>query len=124
MYLAAHFYLEPAFSACQQNQTLWQVSSPNGNIMVEVKLDPVTGTVTYDALLHTESNTITALERSTLGRVREDMDFSENLRFHAFREQSINEPYSVISGKRINDVNHCNDNTWRLYDCGDCRISI
>ncbi|TVQ90161.1 MAG: hypothetical protein EA393_06210 [Bacteroidetes bacterium] len=110
-------FLLPLLSAmlfvisCQQNQTNWQVSSPDGNILVQVTLDPSSGTVTYDALLMSESNTFTALENSTLGLVRKDMDFSKNLRFHSFRKQSIYEPYTVISGKRINDVNNCNEIT-------------
>ncbi len=101
------FYL----ASCSADQTHWQVASPDGSILVYVSLDENSGVVTYHADLINEETVIHALDRSTLGLVREDMDFSKNLRYHSFRKQSIYEPYTLISGKRINDINHCNEIT-------------
>jgi len=102
------------FADCTENKTRWEVTSPNGKINVYVSLDKTDGSIFYVADMHADGSVIGALDRSSLGLVRSDMDFSKNLIFKSFRKRKINEPYSTISGKRINDVNHCEEITIRF----------
>jgi alpha-glucosidase len=99
------------FTGCAGNESNWEVTSPNGKINVIVSLDKTDGSIYYIADLHVDGKVIRALDRSSLGLVRNDMDFSKNLKFKSYRKRNINEPYSTISGKRINDVNHCQEIT-------------
>ncbi len=99
------------FIGCAVNKTNWEVSSPNGKINVIVSLDNTDGSIFYIADLHVDGKVIRALDRSSLGLIRNDMDFSKNLEFKSFTKREINEPYSTISVKRINDVNHCHEIT-------------
>jgi hypothetical protein len=99
-------------ASCQQNQTIWNVKSPDGRINVQISINAANGSVSYVAdLLHRDGKTVRALDTSTLGLVREDHDFSKGLKFISSSMEEINEPYSTINGKRINDVNHCNQIT-------------
>jgi alpha-glucosidase len=109
---------------CKHNQTSWQVSSPDGNITVLVFIDPLDGLVKYNANLNTNGSLFRALENSTLGLVREDGDFSKDLSFQSIRKKTINEPYSTITGKRINDINHCNEITLVFKNKDDHIIEI
>jgi alpha-glucosidase len=100
------------FASCQQRSTNWNVESPDGRINVQISINAADGSVSYVAdLLHRDGKTVRALDTSTLGLVREDHDFSKGLKFISSSMEEINEPYSTITGKRINDVNHCNQIT-------------
>ncbi|TVR44384.1 MAG: hypothetical protein EA394_00280, partial [Bacteroidia bacterium] len=109
------------FSACQRKQTTWQVSSPNGKVEVIVTWNKADGSVSYVTDLHREDGKTTrALDKSTLGLVREDHDFSKGLKFTSIAREEIYESYSTISGKRINDVNQCNEITLSFeHDSGE-----
>jgi alpha-glucosidase len=100
------------FNSCQQNQSSWNEKSPDGRLSVTISIDQADGSVSYVAdLKHRNGTTVRALDTSTLGLVRDDHDFSKGLKFKSAQRTKINEPYSTIHGKRINDVNHCNQIT-------------
>jgi hypothetical protein len=100
------------FAACQHTQSTWSVASPNGRVNVQISISKSDGSVSYVAeLRHRDGNTVPALDTSTLGLIRKDQDFSKGLKFKSLKKEKINEPYSTITGKRINDMNHCNQIT-------------
>jgi hypothetical protein len=113
------FILLPIFilllGACQHDQTNWTVKSPDGRINLHISQNVTNGSVSYVADLNrNDGKTVNVIGNSTLGLVREDCDFSKGLIFKSFLKEEINEPYSTITGKRINDVNRCNQITLRF----------
>ncbi len=92
-------------AGCSQKEANWELISPDGTIMFKIQLDPSNNGIQYEAL---HGNSV-AIETSSLGIEMENQDFSENLRYISKTTEKINEKYSTITGKRINDVNHCNE---------------
>ncbi len=98
--------------SCSSGEDEWTLSSPNGAIYVTITLDKSDGSIFYTAdLHHKDGGKVRALDTSSLGLLRNDHDFSKDLQYGSHNREEIYEPYSTISGKRINDVNHCNEIT-------------
>ena len=91
--------------SCSQNQEVWKIDSPDGNILLSIFTR--NGEVNYSA----EINGKSALAKSDLGLVRDNQDFSRNLTFISSSKRTIKEEYKTITGKRVEDVNHCNEIT-------------
>ncbi|WP_319592479.1 glycoside hydrolase family 97 catalytic domain-containing protein [uncultured Draconibacterium sp.] len=89
------------FSSCQQKtKTYWEVQSVDGNIGLQLYLED--GKLSYSAQIKQGENFIDAIQKSPLGIVRKDVDFTQNLKFvksSAIKE--IDEKYNVITGKNL-----------------------
>ncbi len=98
--------------SCSSPKDEWQLASPNGKTDVTITWDKTDGSIFYVADMHHEDGKkVRALDKSSLGLKRDDHDFSRGLQFKSLKREEIYEPYTTISGKRINDVNHCNEIT-------------
>ncbi|MFP4547927.1 MAG: glycoside hydrolase family 97 N-terminal domain-containing protein [Fidelibacterota bacterium] len=104
-YFASLVILCSLLISCTATSDEWRIQSPNDEISLVVTAD--NGKVHYAA----EINGKVALAKSKLGLVREDQNFSENLTFKSATNRTIKEKYSTITGKRIHDINHCNEMT-------------
>jgi alpha-glucosidase len=95
-----------SFSTVQALQKQeWTVSSPDKKVKVTVgtKENRLSYSVAY--------NKISAIEPSPLGIVRDDQQFSENLKFIAKNEAAIDETYTLSIGKKLQCRNQANELT-------------
>ncbi|MDF1547743.1 MAG: glycoside hydrolase family 97 N-terminal domain-containing protein, partial [Bacteroidales bacterium] len=102
--------LSTIFYSCREEKKNWELSSPGNKIQLKVfTTDPENG-LAYQVYLAGEKS-ISVLDSSDLGIIMNNLDFSKNLKFSHAGYKEINESYSTLTGKRINDINHCNELT-------------
>ncbi|MDR1683610.1 MAG: glycoside hydrolase family 97 catalytic domain-containing protein, partial [Candidatus Symbiothrix sp.] len=87
-----------------------QISSPDGQISVEIRLSESDGKVSY-SVQNNETEVVTA---SALGIQTSAVDFRSGLSFVSENTQEIDESYSLPSGKAKNYRNHCLELTFTL----------
>ncbi|MGQ8335135.1 glycoside hydrolase family 97 catalytic domain-containing protein [Sunxiuqinia sp. A32] len=99
-YIAAIFMLLGGTSAF--SQTVYTVKSPDNSIVVSVTLDnqQVTYSVTKDG------NTV--ISTSSLGINTSKEDFTDGLSYVSETKETIDETYTLPSGKKSTYTNHCN----------------
>jgi len=106
-----------------QAQT-WTVSSPNNSVVIQVKQDSIAAIYPhqkncyYRALL----NNAVAIDWSPLGVVTSDQNFTTDLTFISQEQSTINETYSLSSGKRSLYANHCNELRLTFNNANNRRI--
>ncbi len=83
----------------------WSVSSPDKKINVVVSRS---GTLLSYAVAYENRS---ALESSPLGIVRDDQQFSENLKFVSKTETTLDEAYTLTVGRRLQCRNHARELT-------------
>ncbi len=88
--------------ATERNFTL---SSPNGRIAVEVTLNEVNGTISYQA----KNNSTQIIAQSALGIKTSATDFTSGLSYVADNTIPIEESYQLPTGKIKNYSNKCNE---------------
>ncbi|MCU0325986.1 MAG: glycoside hydrolase family 97 protein [Spirosomaceae bacterium] len=88
----------------------WQVVSPNGQIRANVQLSP-SGEARYTIQGLNNGNWVSVLNESKLGVWRSDENFNSGLSFVSISSQTINETYSMLTGKQANLQNHANEIT-------------
>ncbi|SKC83977.1 glycoside hydrolase family 97 protein [Ohtaekwangia koreensis] len=83
----------------------WNLLSPDKKVCVTVssKSNQLHYTVSYEKRV--------ALESSPLGIVRDDQQFSSNLKFVSKKENTIDEKYTLSVGRRLQCHNHANELT-------------
>jgi alpha-glucosidase len=83
----------------------WNLLSPDKKVSVTVsnKSNQLHYTVSYEKRV--------ALESSPLGIVRDDQQFSSNLKFVSRKENTIDEKYTLSVGRRLQCHNHANELT-------------
>lgn len=92
---------------------IWNVTSPNGNTVINVTLSDC-GVLTYDAA----QDGITVVETSDMGIATSAGDFKTGLAYVSEDDVTINESYRVFSGKRRVYTNNCNEKTVHLTKGG------
>lgn len=92
-------------SGYAQQKEAWSVSSPDKKIKVTVAR--AGARLHYTVMYENQS----ALESSPLGIVRDDQQFSENLKFVSKTETTIDEAYTLTVGKRLQCRNHARELT-------------
>ncbi len=95
-----------ALNISAQNQ--WQVTSPNGNIQAKINLNEF-GILFYSVDYVENSVNTQVIQSSILGVERADESFFGSLVFESIVSQTINENYSMVSGKQLNLQNHANE---------------
>ena len=95
-------------SACQPGESNWTVRSPSGNLVVNVRLDELQSII-YE-VSSSDPEKVVLIEPSPLGIEREDVSFSSGLSFvNASDIVSINESYTMTSGKQSSYSNEANE---------------
>lgn len=86
-------------SCSPKENSRWRTESPGKTISVEVALEE--GQLYYSAFLHGSDSVIEAIEKSPLGLVRFDKDFSSGLSVEDAESLTIDISYELTSGKRL-----------------------
>ncbi len=89
-----------------QNQ--WQVTSPDGHLQAKINLNEY-GILFYTVGYMENSVNTQVIQSSTLGVEREDENFIDGLAFESITSRTIDENYSMISGKQLNLQNYANE---------------
>jgi len=88
------------FVSCTE-QNSWQLSSPDGKLMVSIENVELENQLYYQVSSRTETGEIVVISSSPLGIEREDQQFIEGLSFvSASPVEVIDEKYSLLHGKR------------------------
>lgn len=83
----------------KSSETKWDLSSPDNNLRIVVESDG--NKLFYLVEKNKDSKYVTVVEKSPLGIVRKDGDFSSNLNFKSKGEiKIIDEQYQMITGKQ------------------------
>jgi alpha-glucosidase len=113
------FFLLLSFSHAQALQKQeWIVSSPDKKVKVTVvtKENRLSYSVTY--------NKTSAIEASPLGIVRDDQQFSENLKFISKNETAIDETYTLSIGKQLQCRNQANELTMTFENANKEKVQL
>lgn len=101
-------------SCVSKNETNWQVSSPDKNIVISVSIennDSDKSALVYKVQRIKGADTISVIEPSPLGIIRKDQQFSENLTFvSASQLKTIDEKYTMKIGRQT----ECHNNAKEL----------
>jgi alpha-glucosidase len=81
----------------------WNVLSPDKKI--NISISSTGNRLSYSVMY----NKKVAIEASPLGIVRDDQQFSENLKFISKKTSVVNETYMLTVGKKLQNRNHAND---------------
>ncbi|MGK7397470.1 MAG: glycoside hydrolase family 97 catalytic domain-containing protein [Candidatus Cyclobacteriaceae bacterium M3_2C_046] len=98
----------------EQSKTSWEVDSPDGELAFHVFLDQSVedGANLFYQVYSGKDTKQMIIEKSPLGLVRSDQDFSQNLSFaQASTIQTSDETYDLVAGKQTKIRNHFNEQT-------------
>ncbi|MEA3460943.1 MAG: glycoside hydrolase family 97 catalytic domain-containing protein [Bacteroidota bacterium] len=99
------------FVSCTEQHS-WQLSSPDGKLIMTVKNVLPESTLFYQVTCRTDTGDIMVISSSPLGIEREDQQFIEGLSFvSASPIEAVNETYSLLHGKRKECHNFSNQLT-------------
>jgi len=88
------------FVSCTEQHS-WQLSSPDGKLMVTIENVMPENTLLYQVTCRTDTGDIMVISSSPLGIEREDQQFIEGLSFmSASPIESVDERYNLLHGKR------------------------
>lgn len=91
-------------------QTTWSVSSPNAGLTIEVKQDIVSSISSSKACyFRVLLGTNAVIDWSPIGVNANGQDFVNNLTFVSDSQATINETYTLPSGKRSTYLNNCKE---------------
>ncbi len=93
-------------NANPQSNNTWNVISPDNGTKMTVKLSG-DGKLTYTV----EQDGVMILENSEMGINTSVGDFTKGLSFRSEENKTINEKYSMLSGKRKTYTNYCKEKT-------------
>jgi alpha-glucosidase len=108
-------------SYCAIAKDKWSVASPDKKIVVTIsgQAQPANGlvySVTYDKKL--------ALETSPLGLDREDQSFSQNLKLISQATRQIDENYTLLVGKKLQNRNQANELTLTFENANKEQVQL
>jgi alpha-glucosidase len=123
------FYITVIFTlmgmnACKSNSdSSWSLLSPDGNIKIEVFLED--GKLNYTASLKSSEGFNGVMQKSPLGIIREDADFTGNLLFvKASDDVFVDEVYKVLTGKAVSLHNNGRERILSFALPGDERLDV
>ena len=104
------------FVSCAE-QNSWQLSSPDGKLIVSIDNVEPENQLFYQVSNRTETGEIVVISSSPLGIEREDQQFIEGLSFiSASPVEVIDEKYSLLHGKRKDFRDFSNQLTLHFYN--------
>ena len=93
-------------------QTTWTISSPNAGLTIEAKQDIVSAiSPNKNCYFHVLVSGNTIIDWSPLGVTTSDQDFVNNLTFVKDSQATVDETYTLPSGKRSSYRNNCDEHT-------------
>lgn len=99
--------------ACQPKTRIWNVSSPDGNLTLNLiyeQLENGKSSLAYTVALKKEIGVVTIIDTSYLGITRENDGFTDNLiSEYASNIKQIDENYRMSAGKQLNIHNQANE---------------
>ena len=96
----------------------WRLFSPDKNIVVNIMNEG--GVVSYNASLNRQP----VIEQSPLGVERDDADFSTGLKFVSKKETKIEEVYTLLVGKKVQNQKQANELKLTFENSSSDRIEI
>ncbi len=111
-------------------QTTWKVTSPDGDVVIEVRLADPGRVADYPAgkvrlYYEVQCQGRTVLPLSPLGITRDDQGFVDGLRFVAAgRVRTIDEIYTMLHGKRKVCRDHGNEQTLTFENAGGAKLEL
>lgn len=110
------------FSCSQKKETGWQIVSPDGSVSSQILMED-SGKLTYQVFFGT-TDKIELIEASPLGVIREDQRF-DSLKFISVKEnKSVDEFYSLKTGKRQENRNYYNEITLNFENKQGSKLDI
>lgn len=94
----------------------WLVTSPDGKIRATIQLNG-SGELSYVVDFIENSTIHPIVLSSNIGVNRNDCDFRNNLTFSSLSTASVNEDYTMVTGKRLNLHNEGNELTLTFTKC-------
>ncbi len=108
------------FASCSSLKKKYEVKSPDGQLSVEFSMSP-----DHMALYRIQREDSVVLQNSHLGVVRNDGDFSQNLKLESVSDvKPVSESYTMRTGKRKNRTYHANEQTYRLSNVSGDEMDI
>jgi len=108
------------FASCSSLKDKYEVKSPDGQLSVEFSISP-----DHMALYRIQREDSVVLQNSHLGVVRNDGDFSQNLKLESVSDvKPVSESYTMKTGKRKNRTYHANEQTYRLSNVSGDEMDI
>ena len=112
------------FSACTQ-LTKWELTSPDGQLVLQVEQEFEIGKLQYQILLHSDTGMVPVLLPSPLGIERTDQSFVEELTITSVsKPETIHEPYELIHGKRRKNKGLANQLTLHIQNSEGARLDL
>jgi hypothetical protein len=103
----------------------WTVSSPNSGLTIEAKQDIVSAiSPNKNCYFRVLLGTSAVIDWSPLGVTTSDQDFVNNLTFVKDSQATIDETYSLPSGKRSSYRNNCNEHTLLFSNANNRQVAF
>jgi alpha-glucosidase len=103
----------------------WTVPSPNAGLTIEAKLDVVSAiSPNKNCYFRVLLGTSAVIDWSPLGVTTSDQDFVNNLTFVKDSQATIDETYSLPSGKRSSYRNNCNEHTLLFSNANNRQVAF
>jgi alpha-glucosidase len=107
---------------CTTKQTAdsWSVSSPDSTLVVKVRMER--GKIFYSVLNAISGDTV--IFKSATGVLALHQNFSDSLKFQGISTKTIKEKYTMITGKRKENEDFCNQLTLSLTNNNNIPVEI
>src|SRR5690349_13013878 len=97
-------------SGSDQQESSWQVTSPDGKIKAIVQKQ-ASGQWKYQVVMGAGQDSAQVIESSPLGIIRADQTFDTLQFVSADKIKTIDENYTLSTGKKLNNRNNCQELT-------------
>lgn len=105
-----------SFFSIVSSHAQWSLYSPNGKIQVVIQLNQQ-GSLSYLVNYIDGATSSIVVQESRLGISRHNCDYTQNITFVSQSSTSINEPYSMSTGKKLQLQNHANELSLQFTKC-------
>lgn len=106
----------------QENNT-WNINAPNNSLFFQLKLD-TSGRLTYQVYKSLNDSIYAIIEPSKLGIIRKDQTFDTLFFIAAKSLKTINENYTLSTGKQLKNKNHFNELTIQFKNKSGAKIDL
>lgn len=112
-----------AFFSCDRVSTQWSISSPDGKIVSQIHMLE-SGQLSYRVIMEGETASTEVIEPSSLGIKRADQVFDTLQFISAEQIRTVDETYSLITGKRLENRNHYKELTLHFKNLKGAGLDI
>ena len=115
--------------SCGIRQTQWSVQSPDGQLEIQIDLKAAAGDtnqigmLSYRVVYRGEAEQ-TVIEPSPLGIQRSDQMFYRNLNYAGQSERTLNQSYTLVTGKQLAHEVECRELTLELVNDQDAPVNV